>query len=599
MRRIFFLLAIVAGLALFAGGRPAITLADEPPLAPELQQAIAAAQPNDMLAVIVRLKDQANLAELAARPGPANRPERLKAVIDRLQNRAAAGQTALKGLIRAKQAQQRVSQATYFWIFNGLALTATPDVILEIARRPEVAAVSPDWAIAPPAPPPGGDISVLGAAEPNLTLINVPAVWALGYTGQGIVVANMDTGVGYNSFSHPGLRAKWRGGSNSWYDPYGESPTTPSDLNGHGTWTMGVMIGDEDSGTAYGVAPGAQWVAVKIFPNTGSATASKIHQGFQWLLDPDNNPITADAPHVVNNSWTWFQGCNLEFQADLQALRAAGIVPIFAAGNSALSSHSPANYPEAFAVGAVDNSNAIYANSSRGPSACDGTVYPEVVAPGVGIHTSSLYGTFFNATGTSLAAPHVAGALALLLNAYPSLSTAQQEAALLAGVVDLGTAGPDNTFGRGRIDALKIIQAIEPADISLKLSAAPNPATMNAPLTYTIAISNSGPFTATAVTMANTLAPEVVFKSVAASQGSCPTPAGSAVVCTLGNIPGGAAITITLAVTPTAGQTVTHTGVVSTASVDTDPANNQVVLHTAVVSPNSGLSRVFLPLIFK
>jgi uncharacterized repeat protein (TIGR01451 family) len=472
-------------------------------------------------------------------------------------------------------------------------------VILEIARRPEVAAVSPDWAIAPPAPPPGTNISVLGAAEPNLTLINVPAVWALGYTGQGIVVANMDTGVGYNNFSHPGLRAKWRGSSNSWYDPYGESPTTPSDLNGHGTWTMGVMIGDEDNGTAYGVAPGARWVAVKIFPNNGSATASKIHQGFQWLLDPDKNPNTDDAPHVVNNSWTWFQGCNLEFQVDLQALRAAGIVPIFAAGNSALSSHSPANYPEAFAVGAVDNNDAIYSNSSRGPSACDGTVYPEVVAPGVSIHTSSLYGTFFNATGTSLAAPHVAGALALLLNAYPTLSTAEQEAALLAGVVDLGAAGPDNTFGRGRIDVLKVIQAIEPTDVSLTLAVAPSPAVVSAPLTYTIAISNSGPFTATAVTLVDTLAPEVAFKSATASQGSCPPPAGGTLLCTLGDMPGGAALSITLVVTPTAGQTVTHTAAVSTTSVDTNPANNQAALQTAVVNPNSGFSRVFLPLIMK
>ena len=166
----------------------------------------------------------------------------------------------------------------------------------------------------------------------------------------------MDTGVDTTS---PDVAAAWRGGSNSWYDPSGEH-ATPVDVNGHGTWTMGVMVGGATGGTSVGVAPGSKWIAAKIFNDHNQATTAGIHQSFQWLLDPDANPATHDAPNVVNDSWTMaaFGACDLEFQLDLQSLRAAGIVPVFAAGNSGPlggTDFSPSNYPEAFAVG---NTNA-------------------------------------------------------------------------------------------------------------------------------------------------------------------------------------------------------------------------------------------------
>jgi subtilisin family serine protease len=152
-------------------------------------------------------------------------------------------------------------------------------------------------------------------------------------------------------------------------------------------------------------------------------------------------------------------GCNLSFQPDLQALRAAGILPVFAGGNfgpAGSTSVSPANNTEALAVGAVDGTGTIDATSSRGPSACGAasTTYPELVAPGVSIRTADRYGTFQVATGTSEAAPHVAGALALLLAAHPGLTAAQQAAALESGATDLGTTGPDNTYGSGMLDVL-------------------------------------------------------------------------------------------------------------------------------------------------
>jgi subtilisin family serine protease len=337
-------------------------------------------------------------------------------------------------------------------VFNGFSVTGTAEMIQQLAAREEVQSITPDAIDVVPA----GRVN-LAAASGNITAINAPVLWDLGYYGQGVVVASMDTGVDIN---HPELAARWRGGSASWYDPYNQHPLTPTDLNGHGTWTTGVMVASDASGESLGVAPQAQWIAVKIFNDSGSATATAIHLGYQWLLDPDGNPATTDAPQVVNNSWTFASpGCNLEFQYDLQALRLAGILPVFAAGNfgpNTSTSASPSNYPEALAIGSVDNSGVLQVSSSRGPSTCGETssIYPELVAPGANITTTDLYGFYTQASGTSISSPHVAGVLALLLNAFPGITTESQAAALTNTTVDLGSSGPDNDFGYGKVDAL-------------------------------------------------------------------------------------------------------------------------------------------------
>ena len=317
--------------------------------------------------------------------------------------------------------------------------------------------------------------------EPNVALVSAPVLWNQGFRGEGVVVASLDTGV---DATHPDLAGSWRGGSNSWFDPYGQHPTTPTDLHGHGTSTMGVIVGGSAGGTAIGVAPGATWIAAKIFNDSGAATTSGIHAAFQWILDPDGNPATADAPDVVNNSWdSSSPGCDYTFQPDLQAIRATGILPIFAAGNggpSAGTSFSPSNLPEAVAVGAVDDSDLVAASSSRGPASCGGStdVFPDVVAPGVGIHTAERWGLYTDATGTSMAAPHVTGAIALLLQAFPDTSAADQQAAIEDAAVDLGALGPDDTYGNGRVDAsaayewLVAHQPPPPPPVSIDLSLA-------------------------------------------------------------------------------------------------------------------------------
>jgi subtilisin family serine protease len=460
-RKQMLILTLLIVLLVSAGG-PVALAQDQAPqapagdkIAPELQAEMDALAPGEMTTAIVTMRDQADLSQI---PG-AGRAARQQGIIRALQAHAEASQKQIRAFLRAQEARGKVSGTIPFWVFNGLSVTAVPAVFQELAARDDVALITPDAIDVTPVAP-------LAAAVPetNLSVINAPALWDLGFRGQGEVVANMDSGV---DASHPDLATRWRGGSNSWYDPYGQHPTIPTDLSGHGTGTMGVMVGGDAGGTSVGVAPGAQWIAVKIFNDSGSSTATTIHSGFQWLLDPDANPNTADAPDVVNNSWTFGSpGCNLEFQFDLRSLRAAGILPVFAAGNfgpGSSTSASPANYPEALAVGAINNSSQIYAYSSRGPSACGetSTVYPEVVAPGVNIRTAERYGLYQVATGTSLAAPHVAGALALLLSAYPNLTADQQQAALGNTAVDLGTAGPDNGFGYGRLDVLAAYQWLQ------------------------------------------------------------------------------------------------------------------------------------------
>jgi bacillopeptidase F len=167
-----------------------------------------------------------------------------------------------------------------------------------------------------------------------------------------------------------------------------------------------------------------------------------IHLAFQWLLDPDGDPATLDAPDIVNASWSLTGrapgACNREFEEDIAALKAAGIAVVFAAGNDGPnpgSSSSPGNNPGALSVGAMDSHLEMARQTSRGPSACDGSVFPALLAPGVNVRTTDLSHGDVAATtsgsGSSLAAPHVAGVLALLMQAFPAATVAELESALL------------------------------------------------------------------------------------------------------------------------------------------------------------------------
>jgi subtilisin family serine protease len=468
-----------------------------------LAQPAMSTAPAGQMTVEVVLKTQADVRTIQA----AGRRDRLIKVVRALRSTAITGQRSLLALLRTREAEHTVSSVVPLWLSDAIVVTATPSVVAEIAARTDVRTVLPERTIQAPAPDSAGfsaaasaaaaPAAAAAAAEQNIDHVDAPAVWNQGYVGQGIVVASLDTGV---DVTHPELAGRWRGGSNSWFDPYGEHPSTPTDISGHGTQTMGIIVGGSAGGTAIGVAPDASWIAAKIFNDRGVATTTAIHQAFQWVLDPDNDPATADAPAIVNNSWDdQTTSCSAEFQPDLAALRAAGILPVFAAGNDGPTDGSvlnPANLAEALSVGGTDDSDVIEPSSSRGPSSCGQPVSPNVTAPDTAVRTTDLYGGYVTATGTSLAAPHVSGALALLLSARPTLTAEQLQTALTVGTVDLGPVGPDPTYGEGRIDVLNSYTSLAPvADFSLSVAASSATVAPGGNASYDVSVSAANGFT--------------------------------------------------------------------------------------------------------
>ena len=290
----FFMIILIMGV-FPARGQASQSSPPGASIDPALMAELSRQPANAQVRAIAMMSDQ---VEPRAIPGR-DRSERQYNLIQALRSTAASSQAGPLGLLNTRRATGEVTSIIPLWIQNAVAFAATPAVIAEVASYPGVARVVSDTIILAPAEP---LVNQSSTPEANISLVNAPALWNLGYRGQGVVVAVMDTGV---SGSHVDLSAQWRGGTNSWYDPYGLHPTTPTDVNGHGTWVIGIIVGRDASGTSIGVAPDAQWIAVKIFNDNGVAYASAIHQGYQWLLDPDGNLATADAPDVVNNSWAY------------------------------------------------------------------------------------------------------------------------------------------------------------------------------------------------------------------------------------------------------------------------------------------------------
>lgn len=420
-------------------------------LEPEVAELLAETPPDEMVTVIVRMQEQpaaAVIAPIARRAGDVPAVDRLK-VIRELKDESKKDQAPVLQLIEAEIAQGDAEAVTPYWIFNGMAVTAKPEVIEQIAELAivDVVAINHEYVL---------NGSILPTTEWNIEQSGALELWARGLTGEGVVIAALDTGAdidGIPNIAPSPIADSWRGGTNSWFDPY-ENTTRPIDLDGHGTSVIGLVVGGGDN-TNFGMAPDAQWIAAKVFDNNNTATAEAIHAAFQWVLDPDDDPTTDDGADIVNNSWGGgFPGCDDEFAADIEVLRAVGVLPVWSAGNlgpTADINSSPANLPGAFSVGAIDDTNGIWSRSSRGRNACDNSTYPSITAPGDGVQSYTRFGQPVQVTGTSFAAPHVTGAAALLLQADPDIDLLQLETALRQGAIDLGAAGPDNTFGNGAL----------------------------------------------------------------------------------------------------------------------------------------------------
>ncbi len=359
---------------------------------------------------------------------------------------------------------------TPIWITNMIVVEAGSSIIAELSWREDVSQLDLDSDIQnePYRVEVSDSISVrtIGGHEKGLDAINAPAMWALGYTGYRRVAMSIDTGV---DFTHPAIQKQFRGNyvpaAQAWYES-NTSNTVPFDCDEHGTHTVGTMLGlDHTTKDTIGVAFNGSWIG-----SPGLCNSNK-YLAFQWAIDPDGDASTiADQPDVINNSWydnNATTECTSSYYKNIfDAVEAVGIAIVFSAGNNGpgISTITPpknirTNIVNVFSVANLNGNTPQYpinSSSSRGPSVCGGTgsllIKPEVAGPGTNVRSSIPGGAYASFTGTSMAAPHVSGAILLLKEAFPSLTGIQIKEALYFSATDLGTPGEDNDYGMGLIN---------------------------------------------------------------------------------------------------------------------------------------------------
>lgn len=386
---------------------------------------------NDSYLII--MAEQADLSAAYTRP---DRETRLRYVYDTLVETAERTQAP----VREELERQGISYRPYYLI-NMIRVDGPRLSVARFARLPGVAQVlrNPNvrnyrYRLELPA---YGAADAPSGVQDNLSAIHADGAWALGVTGEGIVVGGQDTGY---DWTHPALQAHYRGWDGvtashayNWHDAWGDF-AIPTDADGHGTHTMGTVLGDDGGANHTGVAPGAQWIGCRNM-RRGLGNPGAYAECMEFFLapyPPGGDPFTdgdvSMSPHLTTNSWGCpeMEGCHPEtLKPGVEALRAAGIMLVAAAGNDGPTcdtvSDAPANYDASFTVGAVYSygDNAITSFSSRGP--VGGLVKPDIVAPGSDVRSSTPGNAYGTAAGTSMAAPHVAGVVALLWSANPEL----------------------------------------------------------------------------------------------------------------------------------------------------------------------------------
>ncbi len=502
-----------------------------------------------------------------------------------LPDKTARGEWVYRTLLRTAERSQRALRAWLdehgvryrpFYIVNAILVRGDRALVERLAARPEVARIEGNPRIRNrlPVPRPDPPDAAPAGIEWGVARTHAPDVWALGFTGQGIVVGGQDTGV---DWTHPALKGHYRGWNGAsashdynWHDaihdavgnPCGNDSPVPCDDYGHGTHTIGTVVGDDGAGNQIGMAPGARWIACRNM-DQGVGTPARYLECFEFFLAPypvGGTPADGDpskAPDVTNNSWGCppSEGCSWDtLKAAVEAQRAAGIMTVVSAGNSGPSCGSvadpPAIYDAAYSVGATDSSDNLASFSSRGPASTNGgdpnLMKPDIVAPGVSVRSALPGGGYGTMSGTSMAGPHVAGAVALLWSADPSLRNDQAatEAALDAGATPLPgivegcggdyVNGPNNSWGHGLVDVLATLTSdvvLQPVGLELDDSLGDGNGVLEPGERFFLRPSwhNSGSFTAPGVTGAVVNDGGFTMFDTAASYGD--VPAGGTASC--------------------------------------------------------------------
>ena len=460
-------------------------------IAPWVMEHTANGQQAEFLVV---LADQADLSGAAALP---TKNEKGRFVHDALWNKSQATQGPLLQWL-----SERGIEHQSFYIVNAILVKGSLEIAEALAARQDVARVegNPQIRNSLPQPAPATDASSQPAApetiEPGINYTHAPSVWALGFTGQNIVVASADTGV---RWTHNALKPHYRGWDGvtadhnyNWHDSIhtgggvcGPDSPQPCDDYFHGSHTTGTAIGDDGGANQIGMAPGAKWIACRNM-DVGVGTPTRYIECMEWFLAPypvgGGQGDPTKAPDITINSWSCppSEGCSANtLQAAVAAQAAAGIMMVSAAQNYGPSCSTvedpPGIYAETYSVGALNTgTDTIASFSSRGPVTVDGSnrTKPDISAPGTSTRSASNSSdnAYTFADGTSMATPHIAGAMALLWSAIPSLQNQidPSRAALNNAAVHIATnqcsssGTPNNVFGWGRVDILAAVTSGSP-----------------------------------------------------------------------------------------------------------------------------------------
>lgn len=439
---------------------------------PELKHSLRS--PLGVNNIIVTMKEGVDRAiEAASRKISVSRADKITNLADTLIDNAKTSQTEVMELLSVNKRNNNAFVFESFWASNTVFIeNASNDLVLQLANLDSVEEIHKEHFVT--LDPITEDDEVATTEEGlqwGIDMVKADKVWADGNTGEGIIVSTIDTGV---RLSHEILSSNYIGAElNGWLDPY-QNTETPNDGNGHGTHTMGTIAGVN----GYGVAPGVKWMACKGCSTSGCTEKALLKCGEYTLCPTDTNGKNKNcslAPHISSNSWGGGAGENW-YRSTVNSWRAAGIIPVFAMGNSGPScgsANSPGDYDNVIAVGATTVKNTLASFSSVGPTA-NNLMKPEVSAPGQQVKSA-----WFDAdtgyktiSGTSMACPHVAGAIALMLAAKPTLEyqeiynalTMSCSVALTSPNKNCGAMSdkiyPNNMFGWGVLHTVDAIDSI-------------------------------------------------------------------------------------------------------------------------------------------
>ena len=473
----------------------------EEKISPNLMQKAIQGEALDFIVLLNNQQDVSNAKNLKTKDGRAN------FVFQKLKQNAKHYQKNIINILNQTQATYRP-----FYIINGLQIKGDFNLLKKIAQLPEVKSLTDNSPVLFEAPRDEPNLSQnQEAIEWGIDMIDADEVWAMGIKGEGVVVGGQDTGY---EWTHPALSNQYRGNgatvdhNYNWHDaiheinplhgdsvllasnnPCGLDSPFPCDDHDHGTHTMGTMIG-EDGDNQIGVAPNAKWVACRSMER-GYGMPSTYIECFEWFMAPtdlnNENPDPTKAPHVIANSWSCptGEGCDSTnwdvMELVVQNLKASGVVVVVSAGNSGSQGCGSVSTPAAMfeasmSIGATSSSDVIAGFSSRGPVTVNGSglAKPNVSAPGVAVRSSTRDSSYATWSGTSMAGPHAAGMVALMISANPQLAgqveviedIMEQTAVPKTDTIDCGGVSsmniPNNIYGFGRINALAAVnQAID------------------------------------------------------------------------------------------------------------------------------------------